>query len=457
MAANPRMSSEMAFEGLSEKLQETFRNLRGTGVVSEKDIDAAMREVKLALLEADVNFKVVKQFVATIKDKAMGADVLKSLTPGQQVLKIVKEELVDMMGGANSKLTYSPSGFTVYMMVGLQGTGKTTTCGKLAAWLKQNGKKPMLCACDVYRPAAIDQLEVVGKAVNTPVFTLRESNEPLAIAKAAVEEAKRKGCNVLIVDTAGRLQIDEALMDELVQLKKGIRPHEILLAVDALTGQDAVNIAAGFNETLGIDGIIMTKMDGDSRGGAALSTKMVTGKPIKFMGTGEKYNALEPFHPDRIASRILGMGDVMSLIEQAENAYSEEEAARMEEKFRKNQFDLNDFLNQMGQINKMGGIAKLIDMIPGISAADKKQIDFEKGKKDLDRMKAIIQSMTNEERENPNILNASRRKRIAAGSGQTVQSINQLIKQFDQMKAMMKQFNNPKALKKNRLFRGLMG
>ena len=447
----------MAFEGLSEKLQETFRNLRGKGVVSEKDIDAAMREVKLALLEADVNFKVVKQFVATIKEKAMGVDVLKSLTPGQQVLKIVKEELVDMMGGANSKLTYSPSGFTVYMMVGLQGTGKTTTCGKLAAWLKQNGKKPMLCACDVYRPAAIDQLEVVGKAVNTPVFTMRESNEPLVIAKAALEEAQRKGCNVLIVDTAGRLQIDEALMDELVQLKKGIRPHEILLAVDALTGQDAVNIAEGFNEKLGIDGIIMTKMDGDSRGGAALSTKMVTGKPIKFMGTGEKYNALEPFHPDRIASRILGMGDVMSLIEQAENAYTEEEAARMEAKFRKNQFDLNDFLEQMGQISKMGGIAKLIDMIPGISAADKKQIDFEKGKKDLDRMKAIIQSMTNAERENPNILNASRRKRIAAGSGQTVQSINQLIKQFDEMKSMMKKFNNPAALKKNMLFRGLMG
>lgn len=447
----------MAFEGLSEKLQETFRNLRGKGVVSEKDIDAAMREVKLALLEADVNFKVVKQFIATIKEEAMGADVLKSLTPGQQVLKIVKEELVDMMGGANSKLTYSPSGFTVYMMVGLQGTGKTTTCGKLAAWLKQNGKKPMLCACDVYRPAAIDQLEVVGKAVNTPVFTMRESNEPLVIAKAALEEAQRKGCNVLIVDTAGRLQIDEALMDELVQLKKGIRPHEILLAVDALTGQDAVNIAEGFNEKLGIDGIIMTKMDGDSRGGAALSTKMVTGKPIKFMGTGEKYNALEPFHPDRIASRILGMGDVMSLIEQAENAYTEEEAARMEAKFRKNQFDLNDFLEQMGQISKMGGIAKLIDMIPGISAADKKQIDFEKGKKDLDRMKAIIQSMTNAERENPNILNASRRKRIAAGSGQTVQSINQLIKQFDEMKSMMKKFNNPAALKKNKLFRGLMG
>ena len=447
----------MAFDSLSEKLQNVFKNLRSKGKLTEDDVKAALKEVKMALLEADVNFKVVKQFVATIKEKAMGADVLKSLTPGQQVLKIVKEELVDMMGGANSKLTYSPSGFTVYMMVGLQGTGKTTTCGKLAAWLKQNGKKPMLCACDVYRPAAIDQLEVVGKAVNTPVFTMRESNEPLVIAKAALEEAQRKGCNVLIVDTAGRLQIDEALMDELVQLKKGIRPHEILLAVDALTGQDAVNIAEGFNEKLGIDGIIMTKMDGDSRGGAALSTKMVTGKPIKFMGTGEKYNALEPFHPDRIASRILGMGDVMSLIEQAENAYTEEEAARMEAKFRKNQFDLNDFLEQMGQISKMGGIAKLIDMIPGISAADKKQIDFEKGKKDLDRMKAIIQSMTNAERENPNILNASRRKRIAAGSGQTVQSINQLIKQFDEMKSMMKKFNNPAALKKNKLFRGLMG
>lgn len=447
----------MAFEGLSEKLQETFRNLRGKGVVSEKDIDAAMREVKLALLEADVNFKVVKQFVSTVKEKALGADVLKSLTPGQQVLKIVKEELVDMMGGANSKLTYSPSGFTVYMMVGLQGTGKTTTCGKLASWLKQNGKKPMLCACDVYRPAAIDQLEVVGKAVKTPVYTMRESNDPVEIAKAAVAEAKKKGFNVLIIDTAGRLQIDETLMNELVEIKKGVRPHEILLAVDALTGQDAVNIAEGFNDKLGIDGIIMTKMDGDSRGGAALSTKMVTGKPIKFMGMGEKYDALEPFHPDRIASRILGMGDVMSLIEQAENAYTEEEAMRMEEKFRKNQFDLNDYLSQMAQINKMGGLAKIIDMIPGISAADKKTIDIEKGKKDLEKMKAIIQSMTNAERENPSILNASRRKRIAAGSGQTVQSINQLIKQFDEMKAMMKKFNNPKALKKNKLFRGLMG
>ena len=288
----------MAFEGLADKLQDTFRHLRGKGVLTEKDIDSAMREVKLALLEADVNFKVVKKFVADVKEKAMGQDVMKSLTPAQQVVKIVKDELVDMMGGANSKLTYSPSGFTVYMMVGLQGTGKTTTCGKLANYLKQNGKKPMLCACDVYRPAAIDQLEVVGKAVNTPVFTMRESSDPVEIAKAAVDAAERKGCNVLIVDTAGRLQIDEKLMDELKQLKKNIRPHEILLVVDALTGQDAVNIASGFDEALGVDGIVMTKMDGDSRGGAALSAKSVTGKPIKFMGTGEKYDALEPFHPN---------------------------------------------------------------------------------------------------------------------------------------------------------------
>ena len=447
----------MAFEGLSEKLQDTFRNLRGKGVVTEKDIDAAMREVKLALLEADVNFKVVKQFVNVVKEKAMGAEVMKSLTPGQQVLKIVKDELVDMMGGSNSKLTYSPSGFTVYMMVGLQGTGKTTTCGKLAAWLKQNGKKPMLAACDVYRPAAIDQLEVVGKAVKTPVFTNRDSKDPVAIAKAAREEAERKGCNVLIVDTAGRLQIDEELMNELVELKKALHPHEILLAVDALTGQDAVNIASGFNEKLGVDGIIMTKMDGDSRGGAALSTKAVTGKPIKFMGVGEKYDALEPFHPDRIASRILGMGDVMSLIETAEQVYSEEEALRMGEKLRQNRFDLNDYLEQVSQINKMGGIGKILDMLPGMSAADKKGIDFERGSKELAKMSAIIQSMTKEERENPAILNASRRRRIAAGSGQSVQSINQLIKQFDQMKSMVKKLNNPNALKRNKLFRGLWG
>lgn len=446
----------MAFEGLSEKLQETFKNLRGKGVVTEKDIDAAMREVRLALLEADVNFKVVKQFVADVKEKALGADVMKSLTPGQQVVKIVKDQLVDMMGGTNSKLTYSPSGFTVYMLVGLQGTGKTTTCGKLASWLKQNGKKPMLCACDVYRPAAIDQLEVVGKAVNTPVFTMRDEKDPVKIAKAAMDDAERKGLNVLIVDTAGRLQIDEALMDELVNLKKAIKPHEILLVVDALTGQDAVNIATGFNDRLGVDGIIMTKMDGDSRGGAALSAKAVTGKPIKFMGVGEKYDALEPFHPDRIASRILGMGDMMSLIEQAESTYTQEEAERLEQKFRKNQFDLNDFLEQMSQVNKLGGVGKILDMMPGLSAADRKNIDTDRGAKELENYKAVILSMTREERADPKILNASRRKRIAAGSGQSVSTINKLIKSYDEMRAMMKKMNNPKALRRNKLFRGLM-
>ncbi|MBM6991342.1 signal recognition particle protein [Mobilibacterium timonense] len=446
----------MAFEGLSEKLQETFKNLRGKGVVTEKDIDAAMREVRLALLEADVNFKVVKQFVADVKEKALGADVMKSLTPGQQVVKIVKDQLVDMMGGTNSKLTYSPSGFTVYMLVGLQGTGKTTTCGKLASWLKQNGKKPMLCACDVYRPAAIDQLEVVGKAVNTPVFTMRDEKDPVKIAKAAMDDAERKGLNVLIVDTAGRLQIDEALMEELVNLKKAIKPHEILLVVDALTGQDAVNIATGFNDRLGVDGIIMTKMDGDSRGGAALSAKAVTGKPIKFMGVGEKYDALEPFHPDRIASRILGMGDMMSLIEQAESTYTQEEAERLERKFRKNQFDLNDFLEQMSQVNKLGGVGKILDMMPGLSAADRKNIDTGRGAKELENYKAVILSMTKEERADPKILNASRRKRIAAGSGQSVSTINKLIKSYDEMRAMMKKMNDPKALRRNKLFRGLM-
>ena len=362
----------MAFEGLSEKLQGAFRDLKGQGVVTEKDFDNAMRAVKMALLEADVNFKVVKDFVATIKDKALGAGVLSSLTPDQMVVKIVKDELVDMMGGTGSKLTFSPSGFTVLMLVGLQGTGKTTTAGKLAAWLKQTGKHPMLAACDIYRPAAIDQLEIVGKAVNTPVYVDRESRDVVKIARDAIKEAQRKGCNVLIVDTAGRLQIDEQLMDELKRLKREIKPHEILLVVDALTGQDAVNIANGFNDALGVDGVIMTKMDGDSRGGAALSVKAVTGKPIKFMGTGEKYNALEPFHPERIASRILGMGDIMTLIEQAENAFDEEETRKLEEKIRKNKFDLEDFLGQMRQINKLGGLGKIIDMIPGISASDKK-------------------------------------------------------------------------------------
>ena len=445
----------MAFEGLSEKLQSAFKDLKGQGVVTEKDFDNAMRAVKMALLEADVNFKVVKDFVATIKDKALGAGVLSSLTPDQMVVKIVKDEMVDMMGGTGSKLTYSPSGFTILMLVGLQGTGKTTTAGKLASYLKQTGKHPMLAACDIYRPAAIDQLEIVGKAVKTPVYVDRESRDVVKIAQDAIKDAQRKGCNVLIVDTAGRLQIDEQLMDELKRLKKEIKPHEILLVVDALTGQDAVNIANGFNDALGVDGIIMTKMDGDSRGGAALSVKAVTGKPIKFMGTGEKYNALEPFHPDRIASRILGMGDIMSLIEQAENAFDEEETRKLEEKIRRNKFDLEDFLNQMRQINKLGGLAKIIDMIPGISAADKKNIDLEQGRAELKKMEAIILSMTPEERRRPNVLNASRRKRIAAGSGQTVQSVNQLIKKYEEMKKMTKIMANPNSKKARGMLRNL--
>ncbi len=445
----------MAFEGLSEKLQGVFKGLKGKGSLTESDINTAMREVKLALLEADVNFKVVKEFVASVKEKSLGEEVMASLTPAQQVIKIVNEELTELMGGTNSKLTYSPKGFTVYLMVGLQGTGKTTTCGKLANYLKKNGKKPMLCACDIYRPAAIDQLEVVGKSADTPVFTMRESREPEKIALAAMKEAERLGCNVLIVDTPGRLQIDEALMDELVTIKKAVKPHEILLVVDALTGQDAVNAAEGFNEKLGIDGIIMTKMDGDSRGGAALSAKKVTGKPIKFVGMGEKLDALEPFHPDRMASRILGMGDMLSLIEKAQEDYDEQKAAELEKKIRKNKFTLEDFLEQMGQIKKMGGIAKIIDMIPGINSNARNSIDMAKSEKEFMQMEAIIQSMTKEEREDPSILNASRRRRIAAGCGQPVSKINQLVKRYNDAKKMMKSFTGKGgAGRMNRMFRG---
>lgn len=443
----------MAFEGLSDKLQGVFKGLKGKGSLTEADINAAMREVKLALLEADVNFKVVKDFVAEVKAKALGEEVMKSLTPAQQVIKIVNQELIDLMGGTSSKLTYSPKGFTVYLMVGLQGTGKTTTCGKLAKWLVKNGKKPMLCACDIYRPAAIDQLEVVGGSVDVPVFTMRDCKDPSKIAKAAMKEAENKGFNVLIIDTAGRLQIDEELMDELKTLKKDVKPHEILLVVDALTGQDAVNAAEGFNEALGIDGIIMTKMDGDSRGGAALSTKKVTGRPVKFVGMGEKMDELDEFHPERMASRILGMGDMLSLIEKAQEDYDEEQAARIEEKIRKNKFTLEDFLEQMGQIRNMGGIAKMIDMLPG--AGKNKNVNIEQSERDFICFEAIIQSMTREERENPSLLNASRRRRISAGSGQPVQKINQLTKRYEESRKMMKQMMNPKAAAKmNRMFKG---
>ena len=445
----------MAFEGLSEKLQGVFKKLKGKAVLTEADINEAMREVKLALLEADVNFKVVKDFVAIVKEKSLGEEVLSSLTPAQQVIKIVNDELVTLMGGSSSKLTYSPKGFTVLLMVGLQGTGKTTTCGKLAAYLKKNGKNPMLAACDVYRPAAIDQLEIVGNSVGVPVFTMRDCKEPEKIAEAACKEAEYKGYNVLIIDTAGRLQIDESLMEELVRIKKVTKPHEILLVVDAMTGQDAVNAAEGFNDKLGIDGIIMTKLDGDTRGGAALSVKSVTGKPIKFVGVGEKLDALEAFHPERMASRILGMGDMMSLIEKAQESYDDEKAAELEKKMRKNEFTLEDFLDQIAQIKGMGGLGKLLDMLPGAATKGVKDIDLEKGEKEFVHMEAIIQSMTKQERKDPSILNASRRKRIAAGSGVQVSQINQLIKKYEDAKKMMKQFNMAPKFKKNKMFRGL--
>ena len=423
-------------------------------MLTEADIDSAMREVKLALLEADVHFKVVKDFVAAVKEKSIGEEVLASLTPAQQVVKIVNDELVALMGGTNSKLTYSPKGFTVILMAGLQGTGKTTTCGKLAVYLRKNGKKPMLAACDVYRPAAIDQLEIVGRSIDVPVFSMRDCKEPEKIAEEACKEAEYKGYDVLILDTSGRLHIDDELMEELIRIKKRTKPHEILLVVDAMTGQDAVNAAEGFNEKLGIDGIIMTKLDGDTRGGAALSVKKVTGKPIKFVGMGEKMDALEPFHPDRMASRILGMGDIMSLIEKAQDAYDEEKAAALEKKMRKNEFTLEDFLDQFGQIKSMGGLSKMLDMIPGMSGKAMKDVDMDQSEREFLHMEAIIQSMTRTERKDPGILNASRRKRISAGCGLPVSKINQLIRKYEETKKMMKQFNMAPKHRKSRMFRG---
>ncbi len=439
----------MAFEGLSDKLQGVFKKLKGKGKITESDVNDAMREVKMALLEADVNFKVVKNFVATVKEKCLGSEVLESLTPAQQVIKIVNEELIALMGGTNSKLTYSSKGFTVILLAGLQGTGKTTTAGKLGAYLKKNGKKPMLAACDVYRPAAIDQLEVVGERVGVPVYTDRNEKRPEKIAADAAKEAEYKGYDVLIVDTSGRLHIDQELMDELVRVKEAVKPHEILLVVDALTGQDAVTAAEGFNDALGVDGIIMTKLDGDSRGGAALSVKAVTGKPIKFIGMGEKFDALEPFHPERMASRILGMGDMLSLIEKAQEQYDEKEAEALEKKIRKNQFTLDDFLQQMGQIKKMGGMRSVIGMLPGMGGQRISDEDIEKSEKEFVRMEAIISSMTMEERNDPKILNASRRKRISAGSGQPVSQINALIKRYEEACKVMKQFTkSPKHMSK---------
>lgn len=430
----------MAFESLSEKMQRAFSKLKGKGTLSEKDIDAAMREIKLALLEADVSYKIVKEFVNDVKEKSLGNEVMKSLTPDQQVIKFVNTELRELMGDVSSKLTFSPKGFTIYMMVGLQGTGKTTTCAKLAKYLKKQGKKPMLAACDVYRPAAIDQLEVVGKDVGVEVYADREESSPVKIAKAAIEKAERLGMNVLILDTAGRLQIDEELMDELADIKSEVHPHEILLVVDALTGQDAVNTASGFHDKLGVDGVIMTKLDGDARGGAALSVKKVTGTAIKFVGLGEKFDEFEVFHPDRMADRILGMGDVLTLIEQAEQTIDKEQAEKIEKRLRKNQFTLVDFLEQTAQIKKMGGVAKLLGMMPGASKQMNK-IDAGKGEEELKRFESIIYSMTPDERDNPALLNASRRRRISKGSGQPVSAINNLIKRYEEVKKMMKQYN----------------
>ena len=436
----------MAFESLSEKLNGVFKKLKGKGVLSENDINDAMREIRLALLEADVNYKVVKDFIATVKEKALGEEILKSLTPGQQVIKVVNDELVALLGGTSTKLTYSPSGFTTIMLVGLQGTGKTTTAAKLAAYLVKEGKKPMLAACDIYRPAAIDQLEVVGKQVNVPVYVDRDTKDVAKIAKDAAKEAERKGLNVLIVDTAGRLHIDDELMDELKRVKKDVKPHEILLVVDAMTGQDAVSVADSFHQALGIDGIIMTKMDGDTRGGAALSAKAVTSRPIKFVGMGEKLDALDVFYPDRMAGRILGMGDVMGLIEKATEAADLEKAEELGKRLAKNQFTLEDFLDQIGQVRNMGGLSKVLDMMPGAQQVSEDQLS--KSEREFKQMEAVIQSMTPAERKDPTLLNASRRKRIAAGAGVTVTAVNSLMKKYEDTKKMMKQLNNARTSKR---------
>ena len=430
----------MAFENLSEKLQAVFKQLRGKGKLTEKDVKEAMREVKLALLEADVNFKIVKQFINKVNERAVGREVLESLTPGQQVIKIVNEELIELMGSSQSKLTFSSKPPTVYMMVGLQGAGKTTTSGKLAGLLKKQGKSPLLVACDVYRPAAIKQLQVVGNNYGIPVFEMGDKLNPVDIAKESLQYAAKNKHDVILIDTAGRLHINEELMEELKNIKEAVRPQEILLVVDAMTGQDAVTVADSFNGQLGVDGIILTKLDGDARGGAALSVRSVTGKPIKYIGMGEKMEDLEPFYPDRMASRILGMGDVLSLIEKAQEAYDEKQAMEMAQKMRNNDFTLEDFLDQMQQIKKMGPLKDLIGMIPGMSQLNLNDVDVDP--KAMAHIEAIIQSMTKEERQNPSILNGPRKKRIANGSGRTIAEVNRLLKQFEEMKKMMKQVNS---------------
>ncbi len=433
----------MAFDSLSEKLQNVFKNLRSKGRLTEEDVKLALKEVKMALLEADVNFKVVKNFVKEIQERAIGQDVMNGLNPGQMVIKIVHEELIKLMGSETTEIKLQPGqATTVIMMAGLQGAGKTTTTAKIAGKLKLKGKKPLLVACDVYRPAAIKQLQINGEKQGVEVFSMGENHKPANIAKAAMEYAAKKGNNVVILDTAGRLHIDEDMMAELQEIKEAVSVHQTLLVVDAMTGQDAVNVANSFNEKIGVDGVIVTKLDGDTRGGAALSIKAVTGKPILFVGMGEKLSDLEQFYPDRMASRILGMGDVLSLIEKVGEDIDEEKAKAMSQKFKKAQFDFEDYLESMKQMKKMGGLANVMNLMPGMASAKIKDEDLEKGDKQMARLEAIIYSMTVKERQNPDILNPSRKRRIAKGAGVDISEVNRFIKQFEQTKKMMKQLPN---------------
>lgn len=445
----------MAFEGLASRLQETIKKLKGKGKLTEKDIKEAMREVKLALLEADVNYKVVKSFVSTVSEKCLGNEVMESLTPGQQVIKIVNDELTNLMGGENSKLNYADHGITVVMLVGLQGAGKTTMAGKLALQMRKNNKKPLLVACDIYRPAAIKQLQVLGKQIDIPVFSMGDKVNPVDIAKGGLEYAENNGNNVVIIDTAGRLHIDDALMEELENVKAAMNPKEILLVVDSMAGQDAVNVAEVFNERLDITGVILTKLDGDTRGGAALSIREVAKKPIKFAGVGEKMSDIEVFYPDRMASRILGMGDVLSLIEKAQSAIDEKAAKELSDRMMTQEFNFDDFLQGMNQMKKLGPINKLLEMMPGVNTKELQGIDFGKSEKELSKVEAIIQSMTKKERMHPSLVSssASRKKRIASGSGTTIQDVNKLIKMFENMKKMTKQM---KGLQKN-MKKGVFG
>ena len=440
----------MIFESLSDRLQATFKKLRGHGKLTEDDVNEAMREVHMALLEADVNFKVVKQFIKTVKERAIGQDILETLTPAQVVIKIVDEELTKLMGGTQSRINMSPKPPTIIMMVGLQGAGKTTSAGKLGLALKKQGKRPLLVAADIYRPAAITQLQVLGKQLDIPVFSMEQGTDAVTIAKNSIDYSQSHACDVVIIDTAGRLQIDEKLMQELRDIKSEVHPHEILLVVDAMTGQESVNVAQAFNDALGLDGVVMTKLDGDARGGAALSVKAVTGVPIKFIGLGEKLEPLEPFHPDRMASRILGMGDVLSLVEKAQATFDMEEAKKMEKKLRKDEFTLDDFLAQMQQVKKLGSLDNILGLIPGMGGL-KKQLagqDIDLDGKEMRQIEAIIKSMTPKERANITIINGSRRKRIAMGSGTRVQDVNKLLKQFGEMKKMMKKMKKMQKGKK---------